>query len=58
MTRLLNLSADQDVATVTTYATAYGGTVIKLAFRDLNPRPAVIEGVNNDKLENGGETPK
>jgi hypothetical protein len=51
-------SPDQEVRTVTTYATAYGGTVIKFAFKDLNPKPATIEGVNNDKLENGGDTPK
>jgi hypothetical protein len=31
---------------------------MRLALSDLKPNPATIDGVNNDKLENGGDTPK
>lgn len=54
----LKWSAEYDTKSVTTYATAYGGTVMSCAVRSLYPRPAVILGVNNERLENGVDIPK
>lgn len=57
-TNLLKWSADHATATVTTYATAYGGTVMSCALRLEYPKPAVIAGVNSERLEKGVEMPK
>lgn len=55
---LLKWSADHATASVTTYATAYGGTVINCARKSEYPRPDVIAGVKSERLENGVEMPK
>lgn len=46
------------IAEIEIVLTAYGGTVISWASRSLNPRPAVMDGVNSDKELNGTEMPK
>lgn len=55
MDRFSYLSLSQEIVTVTTKATAYGGTVNSCASRPVYPRPETIVGVNNEILENGTE---
>jgi hypothetical protein len=57
-TYALKWSADHATTRVTTYAVAYGGTVMSCARKFENPRPAVIDGVKRERLEKGVEMPK